>query len=331
MNYVYVLVSGLDDYYWEECYLSVCSLLKHNAGAHVIVLTDEITQKTLEIGYRAKLSEIADVRVVKFDSSVGKIQRSRLLKVGIREYVSGKILYIDTDTMICDDLSSIENLKSDIAMVMDHHEVISKNIAKRFYFLNSKLLGVKAGFKDKHFNSGVMYINDTQVAHDFFAKWKLLYIKGLDKGVKTDQASLNGLNSDRGGVIDELEGIWNVQLDYGLEYLNNAKILHYFNHKSKEGSAKYNEGIPYELYELDLINDFKKTGEINPELKKLIEKPIRGIKNARTVPADCDSYMLMSSYQYKIIKVLFRKFKRLFFVNEKIIEFLYVVIKKIRR
>ncbi len=330
MNYVYVLISYSDDYYWEECYLSICSLLKHNTGANVIVLTDELTKKTLEAGHRAKLLKLADVRVIPFDSTVGKFQRSRLLKVGIREYVSGKILYIDTDTMVCGDLSGIEGMDCNIAMVLDHHEVVSKNIAKRFYLLNTKLTGFPIGYSDKHFNSGVMYINDTPEAYDFFKKWKLLYLRGSKKGVKTDQASLNGLNCYSGGFIEELDGIWNVQLDYGLEYVNNAKILHYFNHRSEKGEAKYNEGVPYELHELRLIKELKETGELGPELEKLIDNPMLGIKNAKTVPTECDSYVLMGSYQYKIMKVFFRKFRGVFFFYEKVIEFLYVVFKKIR-
>nr|WP_297704306.1 glycosyltransferase [uncultured Butyrivibrio sp.] len=330
MYYVYVLVSDVEDFYWEECYLSICSLLMHNEGASVIVLTDDLTKKTLESGYRRKIYEIADVREVIFDSNIGKMQRSRLLKVGIREYISGKILYLDTDTMICSDLSEVKNIECDIAMVLDHHEIISKNIAKRFYSLNEKLTGFPAGYEDKHFNSGVMYINDTQEVHDFFNKWKALYARGLSKGVRTDQASLNGLNCFCGGVIKELDGIWNVQLDYGLEYFNNAKIIHYFNHRLKDGPTKYNEGVPYELYETRLIKNFKKTGVLNPELKKLIENPKRGIKNARTVPIECDSYILMGSYQYKIMKVIFRKFRTLFFFNEKIIETFFVAFKKIR-
>ena len=39
---------------------------------------------------------------------------------------------------------------------------------------------------------------------------------------------------------------------------NNAKIIHYFNHRLKDGPTKYNEGVPYELYETRLIKNFKK-------------------------------------------------------------------------
>jgi lipopolysaccharide biosynthesis glycosyltransferase len=331
LNYVYALVSGEEDFYWEECYLSICSLARHNKEPNVIVLTDDITEKTLKNGFRKKIYDIADVRVIPFESNVGKIQRSRLLKLGVREYVSGKILYIDTDTMICDSLSEVENIECDIAMALDHHEVVSRNIAKSFYLLNSKLTGFSIGYNDRHFNSGVMYVNDTVKANEFFVLWKKMYYEGVKKGIYTDQVSLNGANNQYCGIIEELDGIWNVQLDYGLKYISNAKILHYFNHKSNTRLDKYRETIPYILYNRSIFEELKNNGVIDGEIEKLIDNPKSGILNARMIAPDCLTNEIIGTYQYKIMRVLYVKLHFLYLFNEKVIGLIYMMIKGIRK
>ena len=108
MKYVYVLTSTPKDLYYEQALMSVWSLRYRMPDADIIVLVDDKTFKSFEDEKRSELKKIAEVKSIEFDDKVTNVERSRLIKTAIPDYVSGDFLYIDCDTIIADDLSDIE-------------------------------------------------------------------------------------------------------------------------------------------------------------------------------------------------------------------------------
>ncbi len=229
----YALVSNGDDIYSAMLLVSLHTLRVRNPQAEVLVVMDETTHHRLEELHSPILSNAKPV-VVHIPPEYGKVQCSRYLKTTLRERIQGDFLFIDGDTMVSDSLSDIDDVKADIAMVTDLNRPIEMGrieyglkIAKKAELL------VEGTEKEPYFNSGVMFVRDTQLAHDFFRKWHELWKVASGKGVHLDQPPLCETNRVMGHVIKELPGIWNCQyrfLDYRYyePYAKKAKILHYY-------------------------------------------------------------------------------------------------------
>ena len=106
MKYVYVLTSTPNDFYYEQCLMSVFSLRHHTPDAQIFILTDNKTSSSFSASNKrlGLINQGATIITVNFDDSVSNTQRSRILKTTIPEHVSGDFLFIDCDTIICDDL-----------------------------------------------------------------------------------------------------------------------------------------------------------------------------------------------------------------------------------
>ena len=108
MKFVYVLTSTPKDLYYEQALMSVWSLRYHMPQAHIIVLVDNKTKDSFSEPNRSELQKLAEIISVDFEDTVSNVERSRLIKTAIPDYVSGDFLYIDCDTIIADDLSGID-------------------------------------------------------------------------------------------------------------------------------------------------------------------------------------------------------------------------------
>ena len=97
---LYILVSTPADVYLEQAYVSAASARRHNPEACLTLLTDMATESTLgsrgpqDAAFRALFDEVV---VAQLDATLTPMQRSRLLKTGMRDYVKGDFLFIDAD------------------------------------------------------------------------------------------------------------------------------------------------------------------------------------------------------------------------------------------
>lgn len=275
MKYVYVLTSTTKDFYYEQCLMSVFSLRHHTPDAQIYILTDNKTKSTFtEENKRLGLEKLgADIITVNFDDSATNLQRSRILKTTIPEHIPGDFLFIDCDTIICEDLSSIENLlqNTQISAVLDGHVSLAEHKHKDYFIRREKRLGFSATKETgKHFNSGVMLFKDCPESRAFFKKWNELWSWCFaEKHDHHDQPAFNEAGLECGKIIKELDGIWNCQLSQGgLEFLGKAKIIHYF---SSEGGKNY---IPYyKLAEKSIQQKIKDSGEISADISQMILNP----------------------------------------------------------
>lgn len=273
MKYVYVLTSTSKDLYYEQCLMSAFSLRYHMPDAEIIVLVDNKTFASFTAeNKRTALSEYAEIKSVDFEDTVPNIDRSRLIKTSIPEYIDGSFLYIDCDTIICEDLSSIEDVPFETAGVLDGHCMLDEHIHRKYFLKRDKKLGFH-GTKaiDCNINGGLILAKEGQLQKDLFNQWNELWkYSAYQKKDKHDQSALNEANYRTGLKMGFLEGIWNCQpAQGGLAFLKNAKIIHYFS--SEFGGKNY---IPYyKLADESNQNRIKETGTIPEDIKEMILDP----------------------------------------------------------
>jgi lipopolysaccharide biosynthesis glycosyltransferase len=272
MKYVYVLVSDEHDFYYEQALMSLTSMRFYMPQAEIIVLTDDRTEISFT-GKRTELHKLATrIISVSFQEKVKCIERSRLIKTAIPDYITGDFLYIDCDTIICDSLTDIDAFPYEIAGVLDGHVMLEEHIHKNYFLDRDKKLGF-SGTKAAgcNFNGGLLLARDTPLMHEFFHQWNIAWkYSAYRKHDLHDQSALNEANYRSGLKLRQLPGEWNCQPCHGgLAFLQHAKILHYYASEIKSGNY-----LPYyKLADKQLQQRIKETGSIPDDIEKMLREP----------------------------------------------------------
>ncbi len=230
---VYVVISGEADTYFEQVWASAWSLKHYNPHAHVLLLTDDATKQTIHSDARKEsLNYIDEIVTVEFDRDYSNKEKSRWIKTNMRKLISGDFLFIDADTIICGDLSDVDNWTCSIGAVLDSH-CHSKEICDTIVFKDMYIDRLKRIFDVDYqgedvFNSGVMFVKDDEKAHRFFDTWHNNWQHSNTKGIVLDQLPLLKTNMELGQVIEGLPGEYDCQVRFSIQYLTKAKILHTF-------------------------------------------------------------------------------------------------------
>ena len=272
MKYVYVLVSSPDDLYYEQAVMSVYSLRRHMPDADIEVLVDNKTYESFH-GNRTALKKYAtNIQAIPFEDSVKNVERSRLIKTAIPEYIEDDFLYIDCDTIIADSLSELDNSPFLTAGVLDGHCLLDEHVHKNYFLQRDKKLGFHATkMQGYNINGGIVFARNSQETKDLFKKWNELWkYSAYTKHDLHDQSALNEANYQTGGKMQLLPGEWNCQPAHGgLAYLEHAKIIHYF---SSEFSGK--TYVPYyKLADKKLQMRLKDADDIPDDIKEMIDNP----------------------------------------------------------
>lgn len=273
---VYVLVSNRTDTYLEQALISVFSLREKNPEVEVVLVVDENTNSTL-VDDRSLIKEFVNsVITIDVPEVFSKRQSSRYLKTNLRNLISGDYLFIDTDTIIVDDLSSIDFIQEDIIMAYNTNSPIpvsdSDRIGDRYMKINSKKVGWKSFIGYTHYNSGVIYAKDCDSVKELYNRWYINWSECVKCGVDTDQMALIKSNEEVGEIIHPMEDIFNWQIQrHGSWIPTGTKILHYFasdyNHTAfifaKDAFLRQikNNGFPTDLIRY-YLNHIEKAFEI---------------------------------------------------------------------
>lgn len=230
----YVLVDdGEELEYYHELIISVCSLRKRHFEGEILVLLD---QNTLDNINRHNYCECNQYRckivVVDVPQEFTQIMKSRFIKTSLRERITGDFLYLDTDTIIAEELPD-EICQYEIALVLDVHSTLS-GMSKRtrnFHLRTNKQCGFDLLDDREYFNSGVMWVKDTELSHRVFGEWhKKWQDYALHKGIVYDQPGINKVNADMGYLIHRLPDEYNVQVSgnpFPTRFIAKAKVIHY--------------------------------------------------------------------------------------------------------
>ncbi len=314
---VFVLTSTEKDIYLEQLWVSLYSLRKlmPKGDAHVVLITDKITESSF-VGHRKKFLSLVDEKiVVDLNASMSGLQRSRWLKTKSRDLVKGDMLYIDSDTIFVSRLDELDNMDCELGGVKDCHasrvnSSRSWDMPKAEEFINNcKALGYDVTKEDVTFNGGMVYAKDTELSHRFFEMWHKEWVEGVEKGVNTDQPSYTKTNIALGHPMQEMSGIWNCQVVFGLQYFFHAKILHYF----AVSVAKKSKTMPYWFMNDFVYEDVKKEGDITDTIKNALNHPFDLFENGTKILVGDEAIVastrpfIYSYYLYAHHRNLFKK------------------------
>lgn len=253
--------------FWNLSFFN--NLRLHNPEARVVLLTDDHTVQSL-VGNRAKIKEyLTEVKVVEVPEVYSPKERSRYIKPTFRSYLKGNLLFIDTDTIIAEDLSSIDLIDKDVACVLDLHAPLNKIIEGEV--INQRMMdlfGIDSSQEPHYFNSGVMFVKDSPKAQQLFKLWhKNWKISAFEKNMCLDQPALMASNMACEHVIKELPDVWNCQVLGSIQYLHHAKVIHFF-YVNWDGKHEFSPFFDKKTY-----MQIKKQGSIPASIKKYIEDP----------------------------------------------------------
>ncbi len=288
---VYVLISSDDDIYLEQAYISMFSAKYYMPDCHIVLVTDKLTSETF-IGTRKNEVKYADdFIVVDLDSNkFNAQQRSRQLKTSVRNRIDGNFIFIDCDTIITKPLYDIDYIETDIAACRDTHSDFINNPYRNMCIEHGHLLGWPIDQESEYFNSGVIYVKDTNLTHEFYKRWNENLNSGYSKKVYMDQPSFAKTNYEMGHVVKKLPDIWNCELKHGVKYLKDAYIVHYL----CTNPSHFQDKQFFILNEKNVLLEVKKTGEINESIKNTIKDPFYGIAELTHCFAGEDVYYFHS-------------------------------------
>ena len=234
--------------------------------------------------------------------------KSRFLKTNLRNLIKGDFLFVDTDTVITANLEEIDDLKANLGIVLDLHchfsehpmEVSIRKWIKRLY-------GIDLKPDSDYYNSGVMLVRDTPSTYVFFNEWHRNWqsTKNKKSGIQ-DQQSL-AFTIDKLGGVKPLEGIYNCQVLGSIEYLMNAKIIHFFNNQWS--------GLPLSpFFERNFYLKIRETG-ITAEIRDLILH-CKSSFISPSMPVGKDDMILCVSPSFKLLRLISHHQSIFTFINK---------------
>ena len=300
---VYVMVSNEKDIYLERTLLSVFSARLYMPDVEIVLLVDELTDKSLQGKRRKLLDYITSKIVVNIDEKYNKKQRSRILKTSLREHVRGDFLFIDSDTLITSSLAEADEFDFDIGAAPDtcleNNPVLIFRIKSGFDIVK---LPVNEIFP--YYNSGVIYAKDNPATKQFFSDWHQCLRQCYSKGIYVDQLAFKMANIQNHSMIRELPCNWNCQMRDGLKYINDAKIIHFF-------TNNYTNDLFSKFQNKKFYLTIRENGDIDEQTARLIKNWRSDFANSTYIICN-EEVDLWRSYSVRLLHNLQRKCRNLY-------------------
>ena len=296
---VYTLISEETDIYLAQVAISSYTARYSNPFANIILVVDFQTSEYIK-KKRGLLKAIDDIIIVDIPGDLNNKQKSRYLKTTLRHHIQGDYLFVDTDTVIVEDLSKIDCEEAKIAAVLDRNIDIDKNSMRKFIAKDIECVNMTLdNLRFKYYNSGVLFVKDIPENYEFYDKWYGYW----EKTRNIDQPAFAKANMECGYMVKELDGTWNCQLvENFINYLSTSKILHYF------ASGRQSS---YLLYDDELMKGIIEKGYLSDSIKKMLETPKSLFKEKHLLVygSDVDFYRTYVQRIYMYHRWLFNIFE----------------------
>lgn len=318
LQLVYVLISSESDFFLEEFWVSLFSLRRFHPKDKVVVLTDHPTAE--RVRDRPQLaSMITDLKIIDLPDDYDGRLRSRTLKTSVRNLIDGDFMTIDTDTVICGSLDEVDNLPvNNIGMVPEMHGPFKNHITYKFITNELKrIYGIDVSDAPYWFNSGCMLVRDNEFTREFFKKWNEEWkVATFQKNASSDQRPLLKVDHDYGYIIECLPDTFNCQVALSIQYLHEAKILHFWHMKDD-----FFLDLSYSPFTSKYVyKQVKQNKDITPEIASLIKDCKNTFFSPSMVVGRNDLEFLFSPFntvlgrasrESKLMHVLINKFTKL--------------------
>ncbi|MDE6292910.1 MAG: hypothetical protein K2L98_04435 [Bacilli bacterium] len=313
---VYVLTSDYSDNYLEQLSLSLYSLRLHNPSLYVEIVVDRETNLSLR-GDRLSLIEGASlITAIDVPAGYDKMRKSRWLKTNLRNLIAGDFLFVDTDTIICDNIDFSKISSGEISAVKDLHVNVNNHAHKYDILDRAKIVNWDLSDENKpYYNSGVLYVRDSDKTRQFYKVWNETWKVSEANGCASDQPSLCKTNELFGGIITPLDDNWNCQItENGIRFLSEAIIIHYF------ASGKSKALSPYIFNNENIYCKIKNEG-LTESIKQLLENPKQAFIPKVQLISDKDAELFnspLSKYLRKFFYSCPRFYKKMISLGRKI-------------
>ena len=226
MKVVYVITSAGRDVYAAMTRVSAASLRMTNPGAKIAVACDAETDRAVRAAKDPLRGEVDEW--LAFETPPGEAAfRNRFLKTSLRERISGEYLFLDSDTIVRDDLAPIFRMPGDFAAAPNHSR---ENISGQIWAGDLATLAEMqwAIRPTLYVNGGVMRVSESEGAHRLYRlwheKWQASY-RRLHK--PNDQPSLNAAICESRIECARLPVRFNSQIGACPVTMRDAAIWHY--------------------------------------------------------------------------------------------------------
>lgn len=316
---VYVVASLDDDIYMEQAIVSAWSARHYNPDCRIEMACDQDTFVTLNSGIRAQYKSLFDqIHIRQFKLEQSMMERSRWMKTTLREIIDGDFLYLDTDTVVCADLSYVDDFDFEIGMVLDGNVELNQSIFKEWVISQmQEMYNIDVSKETLYFNSGVAFVRDCQLTHSFYRLWNELWIKSFSNFRRMrDQQPLMKANLEMGHVIKDMSGDLNCQVVESIKYLHTAHVVHFYNNyfcKSDDMTPFFKE-IFLQIKDRGLTDSIKgeiincKSSFCSPSMPVSLE--VAKLLNEIWKPKRIE-YKIINSNSYRVISFVWRRFPRL--------------------
>lgn len=216
----------------EQAIVSAWSLRYYTPNAHIVLVCDQDSRQLLESGWRKEyLALFDDIKVCTYEANQSMMERSRQMKTTLRRIIEGNFLYLDTDTIVCRDLSFVDDIAFELGFVYDNNCTFDKFLIRHGIIANmQKFFGMDVSNEIEFFNGGIFLAKDTELVRGFFDRWHENWLFVKDKfGSMKDQPPLMKTNIELGRVITPMDGCLNCQLVASIAHLHNVAIMHIYN------------------------------------------------------------------------------------------------------
>lgn len=263
---VYAIIASEKNLFFQELWASVYSFRLYEPDREIRVLCDSSTKEYIS-KYPDFLKLITEIVVVDVSDTTNLRFKSKEIKTTVRQHVTGPYLFVDTDTICAGSLGDIDGFTYDVAAVHEFHVPLNQCVFKhlvRGYIRSS--FNDDITDKDSWYNSGVMFVNDTQKAYEICNLWNENWKKSaFVNGHKQDQPPLLMTHRESGYAIAELPGEYNCQVGLSVKCLANAKIFHFL-HFDYPKDQSFNPFQSKDIYRM-----MKERGGITPDIAEMIK------------------------------------------------------------
>lgn len=338
---VYVVASVDEDVYMEQAIVSAWSVRHYNPDCRIEMVCDQDTYTTCMFGIRAQYRSLFDeIHVREFKSDQCMKERSRWMKTTLREIIKGDYLYLDTDTVVCADLSYIDDFGFDLGMVLDCNCEFSHTLVYDWVVPTmQRIYGMDVSKERIYYNSGVAFVRDSQLAREFYKYWNEQWVYSLRQfGIMQDQQPLLKTNHDMGYVVTEMSGDLNCLVVESIQYLHTAHIVHFANHLlgKDDGLSPFYKNLFLEVKQYGLTDKIKETimncksSFCSPSMPVSREAAVFWRNYLSSQNTRKFEEKIKSSNSYYTISCLWRRYPRLMRAVEMILGFFIRLYKRLK-
>lgn len=226
MKIIYVITSAGRDVYAAMTRVSAASLRMIHPGAKIAAACDQETDRAIRTSKDPLLGDVDEWLALETPPGDAAF-RNRFLKTSLRQRVPGEYLFLDSDTIVRDDLSAVFRMPGDLAAAPNHSRV---NVSGQIWEGDLATLAEMqwAIPPTLYVNGGVMRVSDSDGARRFYRlwheKWQASY---RQLGKPNDQPALNAAIQESQVECARLPVRFNAQIGAFPVAMRDAAIWHY--------------------------------------------------------------------------------------------------------